>query len=422
MFRACKGLLNPEPTRHLLDSAPYLKQKRRLTSESEPLIDAIVVGAGVIGLAIARALALKGQEVIVLEAAGAIGTETSSRNSEVIHAGIYYPEGSLKAQLCMAGKKQLYDFCDRYGVPHLRLGKLLVATRADQLPALTALQATAAEAGVPLQWLSKEQVAEMEPEVRCEAALLSTTTGIVDSHSLMQELQRQLEDAGGTVALHTRLLGGSVAAAAAAGAAAWRGRQPLRVRVRDEGSGEEMELAARRLVNCAGLYAQDVARGLEGLPPHTIPQRSLAKGNYFSLAGRAPFHHLIYPLPEHGNAGLGTHLTLDLAGQAKFGPDVEWLPDALDPRHIDYTVDPKRSERFYPAIRSYWPGLPDGSLQPAYSGVRPKVVGPGKAAGDFIFQGIAQHGVPGLCNLYGIESPGLTASLAIADKLTNLLE
>ncbi|PRW58233.1 FAD-dependent oxidoreductase [Chlorella sorokiniana] len=392
----------------------------------EPDTEVAVIGAGVVGLAIARQLALAGRAVLLLEAAGTFGTETSSRNSEVIHAGLYYPAGSLKARLCVAGKQQLYAFCKQYGVPHRRLGKLLVASSPAQLDALSALAARAAANGVSdLRPLSKSEVGQLEPAVRCEAALLSPSTGIIDSHSYMAELHRQFEEAGGTTAFYSRVVGGAVAG-------------PLkRVRVQDANSGEETELTAGMVVNAAGLHAQAVAADLDGLPAGTIPPLHLAKGSYFSLAagslahihgssasgssasggsggGGYRFRHLVYPLPEPGTAGLGTHLTLDLAGGVRFGPDVEWLPPGTDPRTIDYSLSPTQAQPFYAAIRAYLPGLPDDSLEPSYSGVRPKVVGPGQPAGDFVVQGPAEHGVPGLVNLYGIESPGLTASLALA--------
>ncbi|KAL4431018.1 hypothetical protein ABPG75_006274 [Micractinium tetrahymenae] len=401
-----------------------LHQLRRLsTSLPSADLDAevAVIGAGVVGLAIARELALRGRSVLLLEAGPNFGMETSSRNSEVIHAGLYYPQGSLKARLCVAGKQALYAFGEAHDVPHRRLGKLLVATSEAQLPALDRLRAAAAANGVQLQPLSGAQVAELEPAVRCVAALLSPTTGILDSHSFMAELHRQFEEAGGTTAFHARVEGGSV------------GGPVKRLRVRDAGSGEEVELATAAVVNAAGLHAQAVAASLQGLPPASIPPLHLAKGNYFTLAagslatmgpGGSParFRPLIYPLPEPGTAGLGTHLTLDMSDGVRFGPDVEWLPAGTDPRNIDYTVSPARAEPFYAAIRAYLPGLPDGALQPAYSGVRPKVVGPGQPAGDFVVAGPRQHGVQGLACLFVIESPGLTSALPLAQLAATRLD
>ncbi|KAL4426847.1 hypothetical protein ABPG77_006633 [Micractinium sp. CCAP 211/92] len=404
--------------------APAQQQLRRLSTSAVPAeldADVAVIGAGVVGLAIARELALRGRSVLLLEAAPSFGMETSSRNSEVIHAGLYYPQGSLKARLCVAGKEALYAFCEQHSVPHKRLGKLLVATSQAQLPALDSLRAAAAANGVQLQPLTRAQAGELEPAVHCVAALLSPTTGIVDSHSFMAELHRQFEEAGGTTAFHARVLRGSV------------GGPVKRLLVRDASSGEEVELATAAVVNAAGLHAQAVAASLQGLPAASIPALHLAKGNYFtlapgSLAGMGPggsparFRHLVYPLPEPGTAGLGTHLTLDLSGGVKFGPDVEWLPPGADSGSIDYAVSPKRAEPFYAAIRAYLPSLPDGALQPAYSGVRPKVVGLGQPAGDFVVAGPRQHGTAGLVSLYGIESPGLTSALPLARLAADALE
>lgn len=365
-------------------------------------VDAVVVGAGVVGLAVGRALARSGRETLVLERETAIGQGVSSRNSEVIHAGLYYPAGSLKARLCVRGKELLYAFCASHGVAHSRCGKLVVATEASQLPGLQALQAKAAANGVhDLRWLSREEAQALEPALRCEAALLSPSTGIVDSHGLMLALQGDLEAAGGAVGLGSEVLG---LRATAEG-------QVLRVRA----GGEEMELLAGLVVNAAGLWAPWLAARSEGLDAAHVPQAHYSKGSYFSLAGRAPFGRLIYPLPQE--ASLGVHLTLDLGGQARFGPDAQWLHDVADPDALDYGVDPARAEGFYADVRRYWPALPDGALQPAYSGVRPKIHGPGEPAPDFRIEGPAQHGVPGLVNLLGIESPGLTSCLAIADEV-----
>ncbi|KQU79014.1 MULTISPECIES: NAD(P)/FAD-dependent oxidoreductase [unclassified Rhizobacter] len=367
-------------------------------------VEAVVVGAGVVGLAVARALARRGIETLVIEAQPAIGTGISSRNSEVIHAGLYYPPGSLKARLCVTGKRQLYAFCESHGVAHRRCGKLLVATEAAQWPGLQALQAQAAANGVDdLVLLDAAQARAMEPALTCLAALWSPSTGIVDSHGLMLALQGDLEGHGGMVALASPV----------------RALQARRDgHVVEVGGQQPMELSARIVVNAAGLWAPELARASSGLATDGQPHARFCKGNYFSLAGRAPFSRLIYPLPNH--AGLGVHLTLDLGGQARFGPDTQWLPDDTRPP-IDYTVDPARGDGFYAEVRRYWPALPDGALQPAYSGVRPKLVGPGEPAADFRIDGPAQHGVPGLVNLFGIESPGLTASLALADDVLSRL-
>ena len=367
-------------------------------------VDAVVVGAGVVGLAIGRALALRGLETVVLERANAIGTGTSSRNSEVIHAGIYYASGSLKARLCVAGRALLYRYCEAHGVEHRRCGKLLVATNDAQRAKLAQIQAQAARNGVhDLRALDAAQTRALEPELAATAALHSPSTGIVDSHGLMLALQGDLEAHGGALALVSPAL--SVARDGAAF-------------VVEVGGASPMALAARIVVNAAGLWAPGFAAAIAGLAPRHLPQARYAKGNYFALAGRAPFTHLIYPIPEE--AGLGVHLTLDLAGQARFGPDVEWIAPAT-PEAIDYRVDAQRGGAFEAEIRRYWPGLPAGALQPAYSGVRPKLRVAGAAAQDFVLQGPAEHGVVGLLNLYGIESPGLTASLALADEALSRL-
>ncbi len=362
-------------------------------------VDAVVIGAGVVGLAVASALAQSGRETLVLERASAIGQGISSRNSEVIHAGLYYASGSLKARLCVRGRELLYDWCKRHGVEHSRCGKLIVATSAAQIEALHKLHAQGEANGVhDLQMLDAEQARALEPRLQCEAALLSPSTGIVDSHGLMLALQGELERAGGLVALNSGVRGLHRAGNR------W---------VVDAG---EMELAATCVVNAAGLWAPWLAERTEGLGG--LPVAHVCKGSYFSLAGRSPFSRLIYPMPRDG--GLGVHLTLDLGGQARFGPDTEWLGLLSDPERLDYAVDPARAEAFYADVRQYWPALPDGALQPAYSGVRPKISGPGEAA-DFRIDGAAEHGLPGLVNLFGIESPGLTSCLAIAEEaLTRL--
>jgi L-2-hydroxyglutarate oxidase LhgO len=362
-------------------------------------VGCIVVGAGVVGLAIARRLAMGGREVIVLEAADAIGTETSSRNSEVIHAGIYYPAGSAMARLCVRGKWQLYDYCRERGIAQRNCGKLIVATSPNETARLDSIRAHAAANGVTdLTMLSGAEARAMEPALACEAALLSPSTGIIDSHGYMLALRGDAEAAGAMVAFHAPLLRAQA--------------QPDGYLV-EVGGAAPMQLRCRTLINSAGLAATRIARSIDAMPAALVPQAYLAKGNYFSCSARAPFSRLVYPVPEPG--GLGVHLTLDLAGQARFGPDVEWID------RVDYAVDPARAERFYPAIRRYWPGLPDGALLPSYSGIRPKIVPPAVAVQDFMIQGPRDHGLAGLVNLFGIESPGLTASLAIADEVAALL-
>ena len=365
-------------------------------------IDAVVIGAGVVGLAVGRELALQGLEVMVLESENAIGTGTSSRNSEVIHAGIYYPAGSLKARLCVQGKQMLYAYCAERGVAHQQLGKLIVATSQEQVAQLAGIQAKAAANGVhDLRQISAAEARALETALQCDAALLSPSTGIVDSHGLMLALQGDMENSGGLLALLSPVHSIGVGQGTAS--------HPLRVRTEDG-----TELAARFVVNAAGLNAVAVARRIEGLDEGLLPKAFYAKGNYFTLAGKAPFSRLIYPVPEH--AGLGVHLTLDLGGQAKFGPDLQWVDDPTDLR-----VDPHRGDAFYAEVRKYWPALPDGALQAGYAGMRPKISGPHEAAADFVVQGPQQHGVAGLVNLLGIESPGLTSSLAIAAEVRALL-
>lgn len=362
--------------------------------------DVAVIGAGVVGLAIARELALSGRSAVVLESAGAIGTETSSRNSEVIHAGIYYPPGSLKARLSVSGKWALYDFLSRHGVAHQRCGKLLVATDDAELARIEDLCARGRENGVDdLRMLSRAEVLALEPDLVTVGGAISPSTGIVDSHALMLELLGDVESAGAATAFNT----------------------PVERVDRDDdgvcavltGGMEPTSFRAREIVNAAGLMASDVARRMRFLDRAAIPDTRYARGCYFTLAGRSPFKRLIYPVP--GEGGLGVHLTLDLAGQARFGPDVEWIDT------IDYTVDPSRDELFYEAIRRYWPGLPDDALLPGYAGIRPKLVGPGEAPSDFRVDGPECHGHPGVVNLFGIESPGLTAALALAREVRELL-
>jgi L-2-hydroxyglutarate oxidase LhgO len=354
-------------------------------------LDAVVIGAGVVGLAVARALAMRGREVVILEAEDAIGTHTSSRNSEVIHAGIYYPRGSLKARACVQGRHMLYEYCVEHGVPHRRSGKLIVATSDAQLGELESIQKKAHANGVTdVVWMTRAQALALEPELACVAALYSASTGVIDSHALMLAYLGDAEAHGAMLALRSPLEKVLVR----------NGFFELHVAQSDP-------IATRLLVNSAGLRAPSVARRIEGFPENCIPRELYAKGNYYSLARRSPFSRLVYPVPEPG--GLGVHVTLDLAGQARFGPDVEWVDN------ITYDVDPQRAERFYAAIRRYWPGLPEGALAPGYAGIRPKTAGPGEPAPDFQVQGPAVHGLPGLVHLFGIESPGLTASLALAD-------
>ncbi len=367
-------------------------------SASVEQVDCVVVGAGVVGLAVARALAQAGREVLVLEACDAFGTQTSGRNSEVIHAGIYYPAGSLKAQLCVRGKQLLYDYCAERGLPHQRCGKFIVATDAAQVAQLQGIQAKAAANGVDdLVLMDAAQARAAEPQLQCLAALHSPSTGIVDSHALMLSLLGDLERAGGVLALNSALAIANVAQEAI-----------------DLIAQDGTRLRARTVVNAAGLQAPALAARFAGLAPQHVPQAHFAKGNYFTLAGRSPFSRLIYPVPEA--AGLGVHLTIDLGGQARFGPDVQWVDDPKD-----LAVDPARGNAFYAEVRKYWPALPDHALLPAYAGMRPKIVGPGQAAADFVIQGPAVHGVPGLVNLFGIESPGLTSALAIAEHVQTLL-
>ncbi len=363
-------------------------------------VDALVVGAGVVGLACARALARMGREVIILERHDAFGAETSARNSEVIHAGIYYPAGSLKARLCVSGREQLYAFCQEYGVNHRRCGKLIVATAPEQESKLAEIQERALRNGVgDMRRLSAAEAHALEPALSCRAALLSASTGIVDSHGLMLALLGDAERHGAVLALQSPMI------------SAVAGRDGIEVEI---GGASPMRVRASLLINSAGLSAPAMASRIDGLGSDKVPQSYLAKGNYFMLSGKSPFSRLVYPVPEPG--GLGVHLTLDLGGQARFGPDVEWVDE------IDYSVSPERGQRFYGAIRKYWPDLQDQALQPAYAGMRPKIVGPGEPDADFCIQGPADHGVPGLINLFGIESPGLTSCLAIADLVCeNLL-
>ncbi|KAL6616253.1 hypothetical protein ACP70R_038523 [Stipagrostis hirtigluma subsp. patula] len=408
--------------------------------------DAVVVGAGVVGLAVARALAMAGREVVVVEAAPSFGTGTSSRNSEVIHAGIYYPPRSLKANLCVRGKEMLYKYCAERGIPHKRLGKLIVATGVAETAKLDMLLRNATENGVhDLQMMEGSQAMEMEPELRCLKALLSPSTGIVDSHSFMLSLLADAENLGTTISYNTAVIGGHV------------GYEGLELHISESKELQnhsvgshvppQLILLPKLLINSAGLSAVPLAKRFYGLDQAFVPTAYYARGCYFTLSQtKSPFSHLIYPLPEDG--GIGVHVTLDLNGLVRFGPDVEWLDGAQEPMScflnkrgspivelvtshaicvvemdgphtFDYSVNPNRCSRFYPVIRKYYPNLKDGSLEPGYSGIRPKLSGPGQPPSDFVIQGEDIHGIPGLVNLFGIESPGLTSSLAIAEHIVS---
>jgi L-2-hydroxyglutarate oxidase LhgO len=365
-------------------------------------IDCVVIGSGVVGLAVARAIALSpafaGREVMVLEAANAIGTGTSSRNSEVIHAGIYYPQGSLKAKLCVEGKALLYGYCDSRGIGYQRCGKLLVATNESQVTQLQGIIAKAAANGVDdLVLLSRAEAQSMEPALSCVAAVHSPSTGIIDSHALMLSLQGDLENAGGMVVFNTAVSHMEC------------GLQGIHIVTQD---GTELDAAV--VINCAGVHAPSLAQRIQGLDAQHVPPEFYCKGNYFTLAGRSTFSRLIYPVPQA--AGLGVHLTLDLGGQAKFGPDVQWVESA-----DDLVVDPSRGDAFYAEIRKYWPALQAGSLVAGYAGIRPKINAEHEAAKDFVIQGADVHGIKGLVNLFGIESPGLTSSMAIGQYVVDLL-
>jgi L-2-hydroxyglutarate oxidase LhgO len=362
-------------------------------------VDCVVAGAGVVGLAVARELALAGREVIVLEAEESIGNHTSSRNSEVIHAGIYYPKGSLKARLCVEGKELLYAYCRERAVPHANCGKVLVAASAAEIPIVLGYIDKAVANGVDdLRRISLEELRELEPEVSAVAAVLSPSTGIIDSHAFMLALQGDLEQAGGMVVFLSPILGGQVSADGL---------------VLEVGGSEPMTLACNTLINCAGLFAPQLARTIGGIPPASIPPQYFAKAHYYTLSGKSPFRRLVYPMAGPGY--LGVHVTIDLGGQARFGPDIDWV------QRVDYTFDSSREPLFYRAIRQYYPALEDGALQPGYTGIRPKISGPDQPAADFLIQGPEQHGIRGLVNLYGIESPGLTAALAIARGIPPLL-
>ncbi len=356
-------------------------------------IDTIIAGAGVVGIATARVLAQAGHEVLVLDSEEGIGTGVSSRNSEVIHAGIYYPKDSLMARLCVAGRRKLYRFCDERGVAYRKCGKLIVATSEEEDGKLSGIKARAEANGVEgMRVLTSAEAREFEPNLHCTSALLSPETGILDSHGYMLALQGEAEAAGAMFVFLAPITGG----------VAREDRIEIEV-----GGDEPMRLSCTHFINAAGLGATRLARAIQGMPSQLVPETYYAKGNYFTLTGRAPFSRLIYPVPVPG--GLGVHLTIDLGDQARFGPDVEWIDT------LDYRVDPSRCDSFYDAIRRYWPALPDGALQPGYSGIRPKITPKGAPAADFVLQSPAVHGVPGLINLFGIESPGLTSAIALAD-------
>jgi L-2-hydroxyglutarate oxidase LhgO len=360
----------------------------------------LVVGAGVVGLAMARAAALKGHEVIVAEATKGIGNGVSSRNSEVIHGGMYYPSGSLRAYHCPRGRRMLYEFCASHGVPHRKCGKLIVATEDAEVSKMEAILKQGIANGVEnFELIDGAAARAMEPALNCVAALRSPETGIIDSHQFMTALRGDLEDRGGMIAFNTRI------ERITRNQAGWM--------VHFSGA-ETGELAVDAIINSAGLGAQPLARHTESYPQERVPRLVLARGNYFGYAGRPVFSRLIYPAPRI-DGGLGTHVTLDLAGRMRFGPDVEWIDEE------NYDVNPARAQSFYASIRRYWPGLPDNSLQPDYAGIRPKLTGSGEPAADFMIEGPAQHGQPGLIHLFGIESPGLTSSLSLADEVVDYL-
>lgn len=360
----------------------------------------LVIGAGVVGLAVARAAARRGHEVIVAEAEPAVGTVTSARNSEVIHGGMYYPTGTLRAQHCVRGRRMLYEFCASHGVPHRKCGKLIVATNDAEMEKINAIEAQGRINGVErLEMLGGNVARALEPELTCVGALLSPETGIIDSHSYMLALRGDIEAAGGAIAVNTPVIGAR--------------RKDGQWEV-DFGGADKGTFEFDAIVNCAGLRAQSVARTMEDYPAARVPKLVLGKGNYFSYAGRPVFSRLIYPTPIVG--GLGVHVTLDLAGRMRFGPDVEWI------EHENYDVDPKRADIFYDRVRTYWPGLPDDSLKPDYAGIRPKIGGPKEPQADFLIDAPTQHGVPGLVQMFGIESPGLTSSLSLGEEVAGYLE
>jgi L-2-hydroxyglutarate oxidase LhgO len=362
-------------------------------------VDCAVIGAGVVGLAIARSMALAGREVVILEAEEAFGTHTSARNSEVIHAGIYYASGSMKARLCVPGRKALYHYCAEHDVKHRNIGKVVVACEAAQVPAMHKYIEQARANGVDdLRLLSGNELAELEPNVRAAAGFFSPSTGVIDSHGLMLAYLGDAEAHGASLALASPVVSGTVTA------------DGIDLNV---GGAEAMSIRCRTVINTAGLKAPAVASSINGVPAQTIPPTYYAIGHYYTLTGKSPFNHLVYPVTRAD--WLGVHVTIDLGGQVKFGPDFNWIDG------IDYRFDESREPAFYEAIRRYYPDLADGTLQPGYTGIRPRTTGPGEPAQDFTFSGPRDHGIPGLVNLYGIESPGLTSSLAIADHVANLL-
>ena len=364
-------------------------------------VEALVIGAGVIGLAVARSLAIAGREVLLIDRETAIGTQTSSRNSEVIHSGIYYPPGTLKARLCVAGRAALYHYCGAHGVGTQRLGKLIVATTDGEVAKLTALKVNAEANGVTdLLWLSGAEVQDLEPALKCHAALLSPSTGIIDSHAFMLSLLAEAEGHGATLSLRTAFV------------SAQRTSETFEVRLRPE-EGEHVTLACRVIVNCAGHGAHDAAAAVESYERQYLPPRFLARGTYCGVSGASPFRRLIYPVPVAG--ALGIHVTLDMGHRLRLGPDIEWI-DSFDDR-----PNPHVAEAFAGAVARYWPGVRARELTPTYAGVRPKIHGPDMASADFVIQGLDEHGVPGLVNLFGIESPGLTSSLAIGEHVAELL-
>jgi L-2-hydroxyglutarate oxidase LhgO len=364
-------------------------------------VDCIVIGAGVIGLAVARSLARAGREVFILERERQFGMQTSSRNSEVIHAGLHYEPNSLKARLCVAGRDLLYAYCAERGIPHRRCGKFTVATSEDQVWTLEKIAANARSSGVlDLKWLDGSEARRAEPQLQCVRALFSPSTGIIDSHSLMQSLLADAEAGGAGIAYGTQV---SAMRPTAAGMEITVNEDPKPV------------ARARLVVNCAGLQSDQVAACIEGFPLQHIPKIRFAKGSYFSCSGASPFSRLVYPAPKAGGH-LGIHITLDLGGAARFGPDTEWV------ERIDYAVDPKRVTLFAEVIREYWPGLDASRLYPAYAGIRPKITAPGEASRDFSISGPQSHGVQGVVNLFGIESPGLTASLALGEHIAGMAD
>lgn len=361
-------------------------------------LDCVVVGGGVVGLAVARSLAMSGREVIVLESEPEIGMHTSSRHSEVIHAGIYYPQDSLKAKLCVQGREALYKYCEERHIPYQRIGKLIVASDIAELPKLDAIRSQAQRNGVDdLQLIDRARALALEPQVKCEAALLSPSSGIIDSHSLMVSYQADIEAHGGAVVTHSRVSHVTIGDS----------RFTLDVQ------GTDDRIDCHTLINSTGLWAEQFAQSIRHLDSAMIKTVNLAKGHYFSYHGKSPFNHLVYPLPVDG--GLGVHATNDMGGSARFGPDVDWIND------IDYSFDESRLNRFAESIRHYFPALDIDKLSPAYTGIRPKLCGPGEPPADFFIQGSRMHGVDNLVNLFGIESPGLTSSLAIGDYVVELL-